>query len=176
MNPPIIGLSGKYGVGKDLAAELICAVYPYARAAFANNVKATVAAFTGVPYEAQFTREGKSTIPFGLTETCGRYQQIIGETLRKVICEDVWIKPVLKPGTIITDVRYKNEADAIIAAGGIVIRINRDTGGSDYSNGRDPNHPSEIDLDDYEFKHVVQNDGTIEDLKNAIMRILDAYQ
>lgn len=77
---------------------------------------------------------------------------------------NAWFKPL--PNWVITDCRFKNEAEAIKERGGIVIRINRP--------GILPvnNHPSEVALDDWDFDAVISNDGTLNDLfekvKNTI--------
>ena len=81
---------------------------------------------------------------------------------------------------IITDVRFSNEAEAIKQRGGIVIRVNRpckECGGMGYHKmdcnvGR-CEHESEYALDNYEgFNHVIENDGTIEDLLEKIKTII----
>lgn len=134
---------------------------------------------TGTTYEEQFTREGKSKIPDGFKETLARYQQIVGQSMRDVIQEDVWVQSIMnkdKPMAI-SDVRYQIEVKAIEGAGGIVIRLIRpdDKDAIDASNGRDPNHSSEIDLDKWDFKYVVVNDGTLLQLKTKILDIIYSH-
>ena len=98
--------------------------------------------------------------------------QKIGESMRNTFGDDIWIKSLFSEGYdpkydtwIITDVRYKNEADYIKDKGGILIRINRNTGYND-------NHKSEIDLDDYnKFDYIVDNNGTIDQLVDKIVDI-----
>ena len=60
--------------------------------------------------------------------------QKIGESMRNTFGDDIWIKALFNRGYdpyndtwIITDVRYRNEADYIKDKGGILIRINRNT-------------------------------------------------
>lgn len=99
--------------------------------------------------------------------------QKIGESIRNTFGEDIWIKALFNEGYdpkhdtwIITDVRYRNEADYIKDKGGILIRINRNTGYND-------NHKSETDLDDYDkFDYIVDNNGTINQL---IDKMVDIY-
>jgi hypothetical protein len=74
------------------------------------------------------------------------------------------------PNWIIPDLRYVNEAERIIATGGVVLRIER------------PgipviNHESETLLDDYgNFKNKIVNDGTLDDLRSSLKNALkDAY-
>jgi hypothetical protein len=77
------------------------------------------------------------------------------------------VESLQNPTWIISDVRFKNEADEIKKRGGIVIRLNR-TRVLDMVNDkqtvRDSLHISETDLDDYQFDHVIDNNGTLEDL------------
>jgi len=71
---------------------------------------------------------------------------------------------------IITDVRFPNEAQAIKDRGGIVIRVNRyDENGMPYKTLN--NHPSETALDEYEFDHVIDNDGSIEELVEKVKQL-----
>lgn len=65
---------------------------------------------------------------------------------------------------IITDVRYENEAAAIKAMGGYVIRVSRlNEDGSPYiADDRPANHPSETELDNYNFDyHIVAKTGQV---------------
>lgn len=61
---------------------------------------------------------------------------------------------------VITDVRFANEARAIKAAGGILVRVERP--GSDDGD----THASEVELDTYPVDRLVYNGGTIEQLHN----------
>jgi hypothetical protein len=75
--------------------------------------------------------------------------------MRKIY-EPIWVKSCIdkikreqSELAIIADVRFPNEAKAIEDAGGIVLRLTRDILHDD--------HSSEIALDDYPFKHVINN-------------------
>jgi hypothetical protein len=70
------------------------------------------------------------------------------------------------PKWIITDTRFPNEAEAVKQKGGIVVRVNR--------NGVKPvnSHPSEVGLDNWDFDHVIENNGSIEDLIEKVKAIL----
>lgn len=74
---------------------------------------------------------------------------------------------VISPSWIIPDTRFPNEADAILKEGGILIKVERDT-------GLDDNHPSEHALDNYDkFTYIVNNDGTLQELIDQIVIIMD---
>lgn len=71
----------------------------------------------------------------------------------------------IKPNVIITDVRMPNEAKAIKDRGGILIRIDRNTGFID-------NHISETALDDYDgWDYIINNNGTLTNLFNQVKEI-----
>ncbi len=84
--------------------------------------------------------------------------------------EDVWVKALLDGGMparlAISDVRFPNEADAIRAFGGLVVRVERPGVGP--ING----HESEIALDGYDFDLVVVNDGTLDELTDEMEAVL----
>jgi hypothetical protein len=178
----IIGISGKANAGKDTLAEWI---QIYSRRvikidweikSFAYNVKHVASILTGLPVEFMITRAGKAAFLSGFGMTGGALQQKIGEGIRNTVHENAWVMALLSgykasddPRWIIPDVRYQNEARAIRALGGMLVRVNRDAVDDC---GRDPNHSSEIDLDNWtDWDFVIQNDGTLNDLKNEGVRI-----
>lgn len=63
---------------------------------------------------------------------------------------------------IITDCRFPNEAQAIVDKGGIVIRVTRP--GENLADA----HPSETSLDNWKFDTVIENSGSIEDLRDKV--------
>ena len=68
---------------------------------------------------------------------------------------------------IISDVRFRNEAQAIKDRGGILIRTIRE---SDYKS----DHPSETSLDNWkEWDYVIDNNGSMEDLQEKVKTILN---
>lgn len=70
------------------------------------------------------------------------------------------------PNWIITDCRFPNEARAIKNAGGVIVRVNRD--GYRAINA----HPSEVALDKWSYDYVIDNDGSVEDLKKNVKELL----
>lgn len=173
--PRIIAFSGKYGTGKDSAADAVLkhihhAGFKTLHLKFASAVKTSAALMTGMPMADQFSAEGKcKTIP-GLDMTVARFQQLHGTVAREHIHPDIWVVPVVQqcrsgsPDTvyIISDCRFPNEVKAIHELGGVVIRLNRraDLIGPASTAGRDPTHVSETALDDCtEFDLVIENHG-----------------
>lgn len=69
-----------------------------------------------------------------------------------------------EPNWIITDVRFPNEADAILAKGGLVIRVNRNS-----YEPKEEEHRSETALDDYtKFSAVMNVDDGVDKLIEAV--------
>jgi hypothetical protein len=176
--PKIIGISGKLGSGKDTVGLMINSIMPqYKLFSFADNVKKITSIITSTPIELQYSRAGKKTvINSSKNLTISNYQQLIGEGLRNIIDENIWIDSVLsnpEPYKIITDVRYKNEAYKIIENNGIIIRIEKDF--IDIEDGRDKNHISECDLDDFKFEYILNNNSSMEELENNLKIILGKF-
>ena len=71
------------------------------------------------------------------------------------------------PNWVITDCRFKNEAEAVKLKGGFIVRVNRP--------GVNPinNHDSEVELDNYHFDYVINNDGSLYDLRNKVKALID---
>lgn len=88
------------------------------------------------------------------------------------------------PNWIITDMRFPNEMEAVVAKGGITIRVVRPKVESlvdkmrpysdlvHYGIPMPEEHPSETALDDAEFDYIIENNSTIEDLIHTVSLIL----
>lgn len=182
---PIIGLSGWATSGKDSVGEVLTRLYGYQRVSFADNLKAFVRDVNPIvdvqhepgsswgPHvrraealvQAVGDREAKQVAEYR------RLLQDVGNKAREHFGENVWVNAAfrtLDPDKhyVITDCRYKNEAQAIKDRGGIVLRVMRP--------GVEPlnDHVSEIDLDDWPFDGFVMNDGTLLDLEGEVQRVL----
>jgi hypothetical protein len=110
---------------------------------------------------------------YGLDEIKDRYPevrrllQVFGtEVGRTMFGENFWVDLTLNDmnsfHTVISDVRFKNEADEIRKRGGVVWRVERVQ--QELVNP----HASEIDLDDYDFDLVIKNSSTIKDLHKLV--------
>ena len=100
--------------------------------------------------------------------------QKFGTAIRNEVCDDFWVKACLKDYNpkgddwLIPDLRFKSEAKGIVDLGGITLRVNREGAGAG-------NHISEIDLDDYSFDYIINNDGSMEDLLFKVKEFCIAY-
>ena len=135
--PRIIGLTGFKRSGKDTAAEVIAKMLGYERIQFAGPLKEmlrTLLRCQGVS-EASITacvegdlKEAPAPVLGGKTPRLA--MQTLGtEWGRRTLSDTIWVDTTLnraqtaENGALITDVRFLNDADAIKAAGGIIIRI-----------------------------------------------------
>ena len=121
--------------------------------------------------------EASKKSPSGIKSWAGREYairellQLFGTEVGRVISPNIWVDCLLKDykninNWIITDVRFENEAEAIKALGGVVIRIDRNLGAKD-------NHVSETALDSFNgFDATIDNNGTIEDLINNTLDVV----
>ena len=156
----ILGFGHKAQNGKDTAGEAIRNYYEDQNSllrshGLAGGTKVFIAKFAAALYDEARTQHG-------MTEKDPVLLQNIG-IARRAEDPDYWVKRAfasIPAGTnlvIFTDVRFKNEADAIKAKGGHlvkVVRLNED--GTPYiATDRPADHPSETDLDSYNWDHHI---------------------
>lgn len=134
----------------------------YKTASFAYPIKICASLMLNIPVEA-FESEDfkKQVIPeFGITYR--QFLQKLGTEVGRNIHPDIWVNYVIKQignkPTIITDVRFKNECDAIKNNNGLLICVKR-------NNNIIDTHLSEVELDEYtDFDYIIDNRGSIDEL------------
>lgn len=137
---------------------------------FACNLKRCVADCTGIDYHDLEKRSQKSTIIPWLNISYRQLLQSLGEAVRGQINENFWVHSMLATYEdsdfwIVSDVRYRNEADELLSRHALLIRVERPVLSED-------THQSEVDLDSYDkFSFTIENDGTLEDLFNTVKEI-----
>jgi len=175
----IIGISGKKGTGKDTVAREIIKKFPeykFKKISFAYNVKKMVSILTGIDMRTILSRKIKSKYLDEWGMTVGEMFQIMGtDAIRDNINENAWILSLFNniknsENVIITDVRFKNEAYQILNHGGYLLRLSGNP--KNLSDDRNLNHPSEIDLDDFEqFDIIFENKPPIENIKYLLEKM-----
>tara|TARA_Y100000310_G_scaffold311944_1_gene358729 strand:- start:633 stop:1196 length:564 start_codon:yes stop_codon:yes gene_type:complete len=163
----IIGISGKKRSGKDTIYGLVKKRVGHfvARAAFGDQIKEEVASATGVALDH-------------IEENKERFRPMLqwwgADFRRHYKGESYWLDKMLRKMRsvadpevlVITDVRYPNEADLVKEAGGIMLRVDRETGLNDA-------HSSENLLDSFcGFDYRLENNGTLEDLEAKVAQIV----
>lgn len=155
----IIGISGKMGTGKTTLADHLAKQLDGHRASFADALRLEVGDYFGVPLEAMTNRYAKelTLVPVGYQYKSIRALLQWWGSLRREADKDYWANKLISSigwdeVVIIDDVRYQNEADAILRAGGSLVRLQPYPG---WVSGEGGDHLSETDLDYYEyFDHV----------------------
>jgi len=165
----LIGISGKKRTGKDTVGAMVVEWlnehgFDAAQVAFADQLKDEVAEATGVNRRMQEMDKE-------------RWRPILQwwgvEFRRHYFGQDYWVSKMTQKLlamdedlAVVTDVRFRDEADFIRASGGFVVRVERETGLQD-------SHSSETDLDGYsEFQATLSNDGTLDDLEEKVYRFM----
>lgn len=163
----LIGITGLARAGKDtLAKGFIRAGYE--RKAFADALKEATAFIANEPTHLFFDDSTKEGYCEALGMTRRRALQSLGKGVRDSLGETTWVNRLLReweddgrPATVISDVRYLNEAQEIIKRGGIVIKVTRSGAGLD---GEAAQHESERGLPDDLITVFIVNNGSIGDL------------
>lgn len=79
-------------------------------------------------------------------------------------------------GVVVPDVRFKNELAGIREAGGLTLRVVRPGAGLSGQHGLHPSETEQAGIPDTAFDWVLQNTGTIDDLRMAVLTFLQAKQ
>ncbi len=171
----IIALGYKKQTGKDTAAAYLKQVYRFRRIALAARVKrAAQVAFDLTEDECE-TEDGKSRLHPKLGITNRAILQKLAQCAKDAFGAEVWLKMLnlaeLDPACdyVISDMRFRYEFDAIKKAGGICIRVDRNTGFFDL-------HISENNLTalpDKAWDYIIKNDGSIENFYEKLDAIME---
>jgi Domain of unknown function (DUF4406) len=175
----LIGLSGYARSGKDTVADYLVDSYGYKKMSFADPMKQALLTLNptidvgGTPAAlSQAILMGWDDLKAISSDIRPLLQRMGTEVGRNMWGEDFWVNAALNSipdgsKVVFADVRFPNEAAAIKSLGGTVIRVKRDGVGPANS------HVSETALDDYVFDTVIDNSGSIEDLKLTVKTILN---
>jgi hypothetical protein len=170
----IVGLSGYGRTGKGEVGKVLVKNFDFKEIAFADTLRDFLYQQNPWVSNNEGTRHGRlrdiiDTIGWERYKNC-MYSKDLRELIQRtgteagrgVIGDNVWVNATMNRidhiDTVITDVRFENEADAIRERGGEIWRINRP------GFGPVNDHWSEIALDDYKFDLEILNDGGLDHL------------
>ncbi len=175
----LIGLAGKKRSGKDATASILVEQYGFRRIAFADVIKRVAEDIDPV---IEMPGNGDTTNLSYLLEWNGndwedakanssvrRFLQNLGVAIRNVD-PDFWVRNSgledIAPdeNIVVSDVRFPNEVDAILAAGGRVFRVVRGRENED-------KHLTETALDQLELP-TIDNSGTLKELERTVMGVV----
>ena len=176
----ILLLSGYAGSGKDAAASLLMEECGFQRLAFADALKELVAARTGIPVSIFHSSQKDTVIPPSSKHHPKTYRDLLLEVAKEERAKDldVFSRVVAAricevPGVglinrfVISDWRYKREESFLRSALDpatyqiVRVRIKR-------TSVTPSTDPTEHDLDDERMDTVIQNDGSISDLRDQV--------
>jgi hypothetical protein len=171
--PSIIGLSGYAQSGKDTVANILVREYGYERIAFADPIKDLLYKIN--PRSGD--RHLQQWIDINGWEVAKRVPEVrqmlqdLGVGARELFGENFWIDLALAKAkqehrVVITDVRFKNEAQMITIAGGQLWRVHRP------HTGPVNDHISESELDDHPFDYRIYNNSGLDGLDSAVRHAL----
>ena len=180
----LLGMMGQKRSGKDTAAGFLLTERGFARYGFADALKAaayhlnplvgSVALPDSLVGEKRL-RDVVDALGWEGAKECPEVRRTLQEYGMSIraIEPGFWVSAAMRPAAaarltqpvVITDVRFPNEADAIRAAGGRLVRVDR-PGLPD-----DDGHASEHAWRSIEPDVVLVNDSTIEHLFEQVARI-----
>jgi len=187
--PVIIGLAGWAGAGKDSVADILVEDFGFKKMAFADPLREMALAIDPVvgaayPPEAEFSKQirysdaldlvGYNEAKFKYPEVRRFLQRLGTEAVRNVIGPNTWVEIGMRraaefPRVVFADMRFQNEAVAVANADeGITARVMRP--GVEAAN----DHISETDLNSWSFHHVIDNSGSLSNLREMVGVMLDA--
>jgi hypothetical protein len=197
----LIGVVGFISSGKGTVGEILVE-HGFTKDSFAKPVKDAVSVMFGWPREllegdTELSRTWREEPDVFWSEKFGREfspreaLQLMGtEAGRQTFHPNIWVISLLNRAkgkdVVVTDVRFKNEIDYIQNNEGIVIRVKR---------GEDPEwydllssesdefyreqimkgkgvHRSEWDWVGCDFDYVIENDGTVQQLRKKLEEVL----
>lgn len=183
----IIGLAGYARVGKDTAAKFLTDK-GWTRVAFADGVRESVLTLNPwIPGEYETSSNSINLRISRLSVIVGevgweeakkipevrRLLQVMGtEVGRDMFGYNTWVNRAVSKfteNTVITDVRFENEAKAIKDRGGIIVKISR-PGFSSLNQ-----HASEVGLPVNLVDWFLDNDGSVELLHKKVNDVVGRY-
>ncbi len=171
----IIGLTGKAGTGKDTAADYLVNRHGFAKLSFATALKRGLNAMFGFSMKQWDDREWKETVLHEIGKSPRQLAQTLGtEWGRQLVKQDLWpslamAEAIGMTNAVLTDVRFDNEGEAVLEAGGYVLQLERTVEAV-------AEHSSEKGIRSQLVWQVVPNNGSVHDLYDQLDNILFKLQ
>lgn len=129
----LIGLHGRKGTGKSTAARYLCEQYGFIEFSFAKSLKRACIELFGTTEEQMFGAEKELEDPFWKC-TPREMMQMVGTAVRSLPIRNIFIRNVQKqiashPNSriVVSDIRYDDEAKALLEMGACIWKIERTT-------------------------------------------------
>mgnify|MGYP006131385425 CR=1 FL=1 len=193
----VIGICGLISSGKDTIADYLIKNHTFHKISFADKLKDSVSAMFGWDRElldgkTNESRKWREEVDAYWTSETGRtitprlvLQEFGTECMRNGFYDGIWVsltkkKIIENPNMnfVLPDTRFPNEAKMLYDIGGEVWRVKRGADPAWFSEyqevGVEPTdvHPSEWAWAQTKFKHIINNNGTIPELKDQVRDLL----
>lgn len=191
----VVAPNAKHFMAIQASEETAPVISIWEKHSWAEKLKQCAAIILGCntsSFEVESIKESFTNIPINNKEgepmTYREFLQTLGTEVGRTIDTDLWVKTMMdmytrefssypsygtdeiEPHWIMPDTRFPNEVKAIKDRGGIVIKVNRDTGLKD-------SHISEHALDDYnDYDCVIDNNGTIDELIVKVATMMETLE
>ena len=171
----LIGLCGPAGAGKNTVAEFLTDLdgCTLVQMAFADPLYECISTITGLPVARLKDRVVKEAVIPHLGKSPRQMLQSMGtEWGRGMVHDEIWIRIAMEQASqhltvgrsvVIADVRFDNEAQAIIDAGGEVWKVTRP--GWRCLADEAAAHQSEAGVSDHLITRTIDNSGSLDDLR-----------
>ncbi len=193
----VIGICGLISSGKDTIADYLIKNHTFHKISFADKLKDSVSAMFSWDRElldgkTNESREWREKVDTYWTSETGRtitprlvLQEFGTECMRNGFYDGIWVSLTKKKiienphmNFVLPDTRFPNEAKMLYEIGGEVWRVKRGNDPAWFNEyqelGVEPTdvHPSEWAWAQTKFKHIINNDGTITELKDQVRDLL----
>lgn len=185
----LIAFTGAAGSGKSTAADILYSIRPHNVVSFATPVKELARQmwqFTDEqlygPSEARNAPDKRYPRADGSYLTPREALQKLGTEAGRNCYPNIWVDQAmalvdfsLRKGfhVCITDLRFDDEAEAVLNAGGHVVRISRPA--TPRLGIAEAAHLSEAGISPHLISYSLHNDGTPHDLRQALKRMLEHF-
>lgn len=181
-SPVVVAFTGKRGSGKSVAAQALVEELGFRELKFADPLKNMLRAMyaTCGVYQGTIERKLEGDLkevecPWLLGKTPRYAMQTLGTEWRELIGTPMWSEMFIRAvqsgnlgdRIVVSDYRFPHEGAAIDTLGGIKYRITRPE--ADNRNDAAAQHPSETLIDDIPTDLDIPNDGSIQDLRDAVV-------
>lgn len=178
----LIGLMGAAGSGKDTVGEYLADIHNYIPVSFAAAIKGMVESLfedVGLADEFWGYIEDRTKKEMPIPQLGGKSVRQLLQTLgtewgRNCIGPNIWRDIILDRvkarkhlwSYVITDVRFENEVQGVLDAGGVIWKLERP--------GIEPvsAHASEEFVRTYNPSVIIQNDGTLRELFDKVDELM----
>lgn len=170
----VVGICGRLNSGKNAAAKIFHDHGGFSEMALADPIKDILHKYFRVPKEELW---GPSETR---TERTRKMLQVLGTDFGRAFYPTVWVDYLADrldsmtdhSRVVVTDVRFPNEAELIIAKGGYLIKVVRPS----VSRVTEENtHESEMQVDaipDDMFRRIIMNDSTLPAFKKRVLKVM----